>query len=191
MFGSDNVCYVAENEGLSAFDSGITFTDSQVSCAGESSESSAQIQHSSGVCAACGGPLTKRWQKRACSRSCAGRLTPIRDVSGARNGNYKGGKAARPRYSREFYQCRPEVLRAQRAVQDAIRRGALVRPNTCSACATPCKPDAHHADYAAPLTVEWLCRRCRVAKNAPRKDRVSARPTRIPWTFRGRQKVSA
>lgn len=37
MFGSDNKRYVVLNEGLSAFNSGITLTESQVCGGGESS----------------------------------------------------------------------------------------------------------------------------------------------------------
>jgi hypothetical protein len=51
--------------------------------------------------------------------------------------------------------------RAQSAVRRAIRSGELVRPGTCEACGRACKPDAAHTDYARPLAVVWLCRRCR------------------------------
>lgn len=49
---------------------------------------------------------------------------------------------------------------ARKATSKAIRNGILVRPDHCSDCKTPCKPDAHHADYSQPLVVEWLCGAC-------------------------------
>lgn len=54
----------------------------------------------------------------------------------------------------------PDAAKAYRAVHWALKTGTLVRPAHCGACAQDCKPDAHHADYARPLDVEWLCRRC-------------------------------
>lgn len=49
---------------------------------------------------------------------------------------------------------------AYRAFQQAVRRGELVRPDSCSRCGEKCIPDGHHADYGRPLDVEWLCRKC-------------------------------
>lgn len=112
-------------------------------------------------CATCAGPLTKRWQKRCCSKSCAARQTPIRSQAGADNGNFKNWRSKeRTRYQRQFVALNPEKRRAQQIVADAIRRGELVRPDRCASCLRDCKPDAHHPDYAAPLRVEWLCKTC-------------------------------
>ena len=47
----------------------------------------------------------------------------------------------------------------------AVRRGKILRPNHCERCSKPCKPDAHHHDYAKPLDVEWLCRQCHMAED--------------------------
>jgi len=55
---------------------------------------------------------------------------------------------------------RTEQNRAYSAVQQALREGTLTRPGACIRCLSSCKPDAHHADYAKPLEVEWLCRSC-------------------------------
>lgn len=126
------------------------------------------------VCATCGGPLSGR-QQRACSTSCAGKLAPVRRQDGVHNGNYRGGiSKQRVRYTREFYARNPHILRAHRAVADAIRRGALVRPSACGRCGSACRPHAHHADYALPLAVEWVCPVCHVRLNKPRHDRVPA-----------------
>lgn len=53
-----------------------------------------------------------------------------------------------------------EKRRAHLTVKRAIRKGVLVRPDTCTACHTPCRPEAHHADYTKPLAVQWLCQHC-------------------------------
>jgi hypothetical protein len=125
-----------------------------------------------GVCVNCGGPLTKRWQRRACSLSCAGKLAPARRQDGAFNGNYKGGiSRQRYRYARAFRVANPHIARAHLAVARAIRLGILVRPDACASCGRVCRPDAHHADYTKPLDVAWLCRRCHCRENTPRKDR--------------------
>lgn len=58
----------------------------------------------------------------------------------------------------------PEKNAVRTRVWDAIRRGFLVRPETCSRCgvADP-KINAHHEDYSKPLDVQWLCYRCHAA----------------------------
>jgi hypothetical protein len=37
---------------------------------------------------------------------------------------------------------------------------SLNRPDACEQCGRVGKVDAHHPDYARPLEVMWLCRRC-------------------------------
>lgn len=54
----------------------------------------------------------------------------------------------------------PERVAAHRAVEKALRRGELARPDACAECGKACKPDAAHTDYDRPLDVRWLCRRC-------------------------------
>jgi ribosomal protein S27AE len=54
----------------------------------------------------------------------------------------------------------PERAAVYQAVAVAIRRGELVRPETCSQCTAPGNIHAHHADYAKPLDVRWLCASC-------------------------------
>jgi len=63
---------------------------------------------------------------------------------------------------------------AHHAVWNALVGGTLVWPSACQRCEAPCVPDASHDDYARPLDVEWLCRRCHADKDralrASRKD---------------------
>lgn len=53
-----------------------------------------------------------------------------------------------------------EKLHAHTALKRAIKRGEMVRPNSCVQCGKVCKPDAHHPNYKKPLKVLWLCRAC-------------------------------
>lgn len=59
---------------------------------------------------------------------------------------------------------------ARSKVTNALRRGDLVRPSTCSRCQRLCKPQAHHhRGYAEEfwLDVIWLCKRCHTAEHYP------------------------
>lgn len=51
----------------------------------------------------------------------------------------------------------PEKIRAHQLLNEALRIGA-VRRQPCEVCGSR-RVDAHHDDYAQPLTVRWLCRR--------------------------------
>lgn len=61
---------------------------------------------------------------------------------------------------------------ARRMVRDAIKRGDLVRPDTCARCGAIPPPASdgratihgHHHDYNAPLDVEWICAGCHRAE---------------------------
>lgn len=51
--------------------------------------------------------------------------------------------------------------RARYLVAYAVNTGKLVRPDSCERCNDTGRAiHAHHADYASPLTVEWLCVPC-------------------------------
>jgi ribosomal protein S27AE len=52
----------------------------------------------------------------------------------------------------------PQKARARKAVSDAVRRGSLVK-EPCERCGAA-TAEAHHADYAQPLKVRWLCKPC-------------------------------
>jgi len=49
---------------------------------------------------------------------------------------------------------------AYRLVHGAVKAGTLARPDRCSSCKKECTAVAHHADYARPLDVVWLCHKC-------------------------------
>jgi hypothetical protein len=50
--------------------------------------------------------------------------------------------------------------RARVLLHNAIARGKIVKPKECETCGEETKLDGHHPDYAKPLDVMWLCRRC-------------------------------
>ncbi len=63
----------------------------------------------------------------------------------------------RLRVSHRWRKEHPEKDKANRAVANALRSGHLIRPDSCSMCDSSGLLHAHHADYAKPLEVEWLC----------------------------------
>ena len=58
---------------------------------------------------------------------------------------------------------RPDVFYARNVVANAVRYGRLVPPDACSGCGEDKKLQAHHADYAEPMEVSWLCSSCHAA----------------------------
>lgn len=174
MTGSDNVCYVVQNQRLTGFDPDIISTKLQPARASEGA-------HAVRLCVACTAPLTAR-QKRTCSHRCAALLNvgTLRSFqgNGAANGHWKGGiSASHVRYTRAFKQQHPDIARAHRLVAAAVRSGQLVRPQDCASCLRRTRVDAHHADYTKPLSVEWLCRKCHVAADRLRQQREAAPAT--------------
>lgn len=51
-------------------------------------------------------------------------------------------------------------IKARRKVNNAIKYGRIIRPDTCEECGVICKPDSHHHDYLKPLDVKFLCKPC-------------------------------
>lgn len=49
---------------------------------------------------------------------------------------------------------------ARNRLNKAVNAGRIRRPKRCSECRKPCLAEGHHEDYAKPLDVRWLCRRC-------------------------------
>jgi len=54
----------------------------------------------------------------------------------------------------------PEKTECHQKFKYALKKGILIRANTCSACGINCKPNGHHPDYSKPLEVIWLCVGC-------------------------------
>jgi len=50
---------------------------------------------------------------------------------------------------------------ARRILNEALKTGRIQRPPACERCSLESQRlDAHHADYAKPLDVTWLCGPC-------------------------------
>lgn len=64
----------------------------------------------------------------------------------------------------------PEKISAKNAVVTALRNGTLTRPDVCESCGMVPPPfasgkaaiEAHHPDYARPLSVIWVCHPCHI-----------------------------
>ena len=63
-------------------------------------------------------------------------------------------------YDRRRYRERTHEHKARIAVQAAIAKGTLTRPEGCWYCGRECQPEAHHADYQNRLGVVFLCNEC-------------------------------
>jgi hypothetical protein len=72
---------------------------------------------------------------------------------------------------REWYKRHPDRDRATQAVAAAVKRGDLVRPDTCSKCggADVGGIEAHHEDYTKPLEVVWYCVPCHAKRHWEKK----------------------
>jgi hypothetical protein len=55
--------------------------------------------------------------------------------------------------------------RARTALNQAVKRGEVVRPRVCSRCERAGRIVGHHVDYDRPLDVVWLCLSCHRAEH--------------------------
>ncbi len=62
----------------------------------------------------------------------------------------------------------PEKRKAQVALNNAIRDGRIIRPDT-DALGHP-NPEGHHEDYSKPLMVTWACKECHKILDAKRRQ---------------------
>ena len=53
---------------------------------------------------------------------------------------------------------------ASTLVQRALRLGLLTK-KPCERCGATHRIEGHHEDYAQPLVVRWLCKRCHTARH--------------------------
>ena len=87
---------------------------------------------------------------------------------------------AKERYGEDnhFYRGTEASKTAHRKVDNAIKRGRLIQPDSCENCQTIPEPmsdgrtriQAHHDDYDKPLEVRWLCQECHHEQHKPRGE---------------------
>lgn len=105
----------------------------------------------------------------------------IRARAAERAKSPKGREANRRRLQRELEHC-PERIFARQVVRAAVLSGFLIR-QPCRICGEA-RSEAHHADYATPLIVDWLCNKHHREVDAamrkvgiPRPDAITIRLT--------------
>ena len=54
----------------------------------------------------------------------------------------------------------PEKYKAQNKLNNALRDGKILKPNTCEICGSNSHIHAHHEYYSQPLLVVWICAKC-------------------------------
>lgn len=72
-------------------------------------------------------------------------------------------------YKKQYSLKTPEAARAHRQVYVKIKRGELVRPDTCSRCGVKTFVEAAHTSYEKREFV-WLCRSCHRKMDAAAKN---------------------
>ena len=70
------------------------------------------------------------------------------------------GKRRAIAYTKTWRAKNPGAQQAHEAVNTAVRRGKMIRPEKCQRCGAGGRIEAHHEDYSRKLDVEWLCRSC-------------------------------
>lgn len=100
-------------------------------------------------CKACDKARALKWRYENHERSMASK------VEWSQRPEVKVRRAEQQRASKRRH---PERWAARAAVNQAIKKGTMVR-QPCKECGTP-NAHAHHEDYAKPLEVEWLCVKC-------------------------------
>lgn len=98
--------------------------------------------------------------------------------------NRANGRGMSAEYFREYLKANPErrhayisawnnenaeKRRAHSIFWRALRTGLIVRPDSCSSCGAKGRIEAHHANYAQPLAVQWLCKPCHYQADQQRK----------------------
>jgi hypothetical protein len=69
----------------------------------------------------------------------------------------EAGNKAKNKYTKK----NPIKRLASHMVNNAVRDGKIIKPDTCENCKSkPKRLHGHHCDYAFPLVVNWLCPAC-------------------------------
>ena len=112
-----------------------------------------------------------RGRNKYCSKKCAIHTALVnRDQTGNKNPNWKDGiRSWKP--TKEYLKNKQKVYRerfpnkkyAHQLISDYIRNGWLTK-KSCEKCGE-IKAEAHHEDYSKPLDIQWLCKKCHMARH--------------------------
>lgn len=78
-----------------------------------------------------------------------------RDYASTELGRIKGNEA-----KLRYIDKNPKVRRAHCIVSNALRDGAILKPQECEKCGNDDRIEGHHCDYDQPLKIMWLCSQC-------------------------------
>lgn len=90
-------------------------------------------------------------------------MTPDRVAARKEYLNTEEGRAAARRAKDKYHENNPTKRKAHHALNNAVRDGKVVKPDSCSECGAGGIIHGHHDDYAKPLEVRWLCTTCHKA----------------------------
>lgn len=83
----------------------------------------------------------------------------------------EAGKKSFERARLKWQEANLDKRAAHVILGNAVRDGRVSKPDTCSKCGYNGRIEGHHDDYALPLDVTWLCRKCHVAEHSKPKGR--------------------
>lgn len=120
-------------------------------------------------CKKCTSTVQKKW--RDTSKAYANYLPKRRKrlSEKRKDGRYKARDLRNSRNSRLRY---PDRVAARQAAANAIRRGDIIKPKSCSACNKKTVSRKlhghHHNGYDKPLDIVWICTVCHSKEHNPR-----------------------
>jgi hypothetical protein len=82
-----------------------------------------------------------------------------RMISKKNSTKYKVKRRAYTHKYSQSYKGNPIKVKARATLNNAIKRGEIIKPKGCSRCQN-WPVEGHHPDYTKPLKVLWLCREC-------------------------------
>src|SRR5208282_6622436 len=106
------------------------------------------------ACPQCGTgiPAGSHWQRKFCSDACRTAFWIKENRERWLKTLHRNHRQARGKHYAQSL--------AREAVDRALRRGKMTKPDTCSRCGASGVIEGHHSDYSKVLEVVWLCSPC-------------------------------